>query len=616
MLLAYFDTTVRYLRLASLQSLDRIASMLTGCHGLRHADLQVRCRAAYSLLRITEGLEPKAFLLLSHVNKFADIILHTGSFLGFGNNVKPQLQQSLLTESAELHLLEATSLITRPKPLAALTSVVPHREWDKASYVSGTQEEQEEQQRQLQQRQLAVLHELSSVLVKQVQTFLSHKDMNRFASEIAEATAHKISCLASLAKGLTSRSLAEHSSMFEHAAMVVVAACNSLGGHAVVRAKTVIFLHRMVAMLGSDVLKLLGHMYPALLQHSDSTDTDHVVQVLNQVMVEFQSQSRPLIDAVFGITCDKFEDLLQRFETAQMENRWFAEQASRSALAGLGIAADGNREPIAEAPHIDLERATLQRQYVVFLQHVVTQNSEVVLLSPANQHRLEGVLAHLLGAIRGQGIKVNLPTSPSNGSLSPNARNKTSEMPRISIQASLPMRKCAIAALIGLCKAWEPAALQDTQRAPTLPLQLVHAFRNFMFDKALPLCLGGMVTGYSLDSWSQGNSDSSTGSSLSSFGNSLQRCEVPGLRLNLADAQTQNIVLEVGSLLHTATQAYGKEHMVGYLQQALPLFGWGANSTQALLNLIMDSGLNGISTAAQLMPFKEHFKKIFRSCTN
>ena len=70
-LLAYFDVTVRYLRIANLQSLDRIASVLTGERGLRHPDLQVRCRAAYCLLRVTEGLEPKAFLLLSHVNTFA-----------------------------------------------------------------------------------------------------------------------------------------------------------------------------------------------------------------------------------------------------------------------------------------------------------------------------------------------------------------------------------------------------------------------------------------------------------------------------------------------------------------------------------------------------------------
>jgi hypothetical protein len=70
-LLAYFDATVRYLRIASLQSMDRIASVLTGQRGLRHPDLQVRCRAAYCLLRVTEGLEPKAFILLSHVNTFA-----------------------------------------------------------------------------------------------------------------------------------------------------------------------------------------------------------------------------------------------------------------------------------------------------------------------------------------------------------------------------------------------------------------------------------------------------------------------------------------------------------------------------------------------------------------
>ena len=70
-LLAYFDTAVRYLRIATPQSLDCLAAVLTGPRGLRHPELQVRCRAAYCLLRVTEGLEPKACVLLSHVSTFA-----------------------------------------------------------------------------------------------------------------------------------------------------------------------------------------------------------------------------------------------------------------------------------------------------------------------------------------------------------------------------------------------------------------------------------------------------------------------------------------------------------------------------------------------------------------
>ena len=80
-LLAYFDTAVRYLRIATPQSLDRLAAVLTGPRGLRHPELQVRCRAAYCLLRVTEGLEPKSCILLSHVSAFAGTFLFHYSLL-------------------------------------------------------------------------------------------------------------------------------------------------------------------------------------------------------------------------------------------------------------------------------------------------------------------------------------------------------------------------------------------------------------------------------------------------------------------------------------------------------------------------------------------------------
>jgi len=498
---------------------------------------------------------------------------------------------------------------------------VPSKEWDKAPQVTGSQEEQEEQQRQLQQRQLSILHELSNVLVKQVREFAAHTDIDHYGNELAEATAHKISCLASLAKGLTSRLHAEHTSLFEHAAIAVVSACHSFGTYGVVRAKTSVFLHRMVAMLGSGVLDLLGHMYPALLQYSDNADTDHVVQVLLQAMVEFQSQCGPLADAVFGLTCDKYEELLQRFEAAQMENRWIAEQSSNATLAGLGLTNGANREAITEAPHIDLERASLQRQYIVFLSHVCTQGCEAILLSPANQHRLEGVLAHFLRAIRGEGVAVAvaLPNAHSNANAASASTRKVSEVPRISVQAGLAMRKSAIFSLVGLCKAWEPAALQDSQRMNSLPPQLVHAFRNFMFEQALPLCLGGIATGYTVEGGSRAPAEVSLNSSARENMPTLtnghnHQGDIPGLRLNLADAQTQNIVLEVACLVYQVILAYGKEDVTGYLRQALPVFGWGHSSMHALQSLIMEAGTSGAGSLIQIIPFKESFKKIFRTC--
>lgn len=512
--------------------------------------------------------------------------------------------------------MEATSHIIKPCSTTSLVSKTG-KIWDEATILTGSPEEQEEQQRQLEQQQLAVLHELSTVLVKQIHALLGHADIESLTAEIGDAVAHKISCMASLSKCLVTRLKPEHMSLFEPAAMAVSAACHSLGSLANVRAKVVVFLHRMVAMLGVNVIDLLGHIYPFLLQYSDATDTDHIVQVLNQALVEFRDRCGGLLDAVFSRTCEKFEDLIRQFEMTQMQNRWVVEQSSNATLNGLGIAvADSNHPPVVtEAPHIDLERASLHRQYVVFLQHVATQGCEAVLLSQSNQHRLEGVLSLLLRAIRGEGLGGQLLTPPDSpiGAGSGGPR----EIPRISVQAGLQMRKSAIASLVGLAKAWDPGALQDSHRAASVSPQLVHAFKNYIFEQALPVCLGGIATGYTVRSRGDGTDSIENAASTASnqSDDSDANTSDPGLELNFADAQTQNIIVEVGSLVYVSIAAYGKDEMICYFQSTLPAFRWGPQSSQALLNLVHSTNdATRVSSGQSIIQFREAFKKILRDC--
>ena len=130
-------------------------------------------------------------------------------------------------------------------------------------------------------------------------------------------------------------------------------------------------------------------------------------------MKDFNSRCGGLVDAVFNSTCDKFEYLIRNFELNQMQNRWIVEQSSNNTLSGIiGINLNNSNSMgmgvVPEAPHIDLERASLHKQYIVFLSHVMTQECQTVLLSQTNQHRLESLLGHLLRAVQGDGIVVQL----------------------------------------------------------------------------------------------------------------------------------------------------------------------------------------------------------------
>jgi hypothetical protein len=185
------------------------------------------------------------------------------------------------------------------------------------------------------------------------------------------------------------------------------------------------------------------------------------------------------------------------------------------------------------------------------------------------------------------------------------------------------MRKSAIACLVGLTRAWEPIALQDAQRASNVSAQLVHAYKNYVFEQALPLCLGGIATGYTVDTGASadgGNAGTCTSSSAASEGSGAdQNSKIEntvGLVLNLQDAQTQNIVIEVASFVYAVVGAYGKEDTVRYLQNALPAFNWGSHATQGVLNLIMTTN-NDVGSPQGGQPyavFRDSFKKIFRDC--
>ena len=94
--------------------------------------------------------------------------------------------KSLLTESAELHLLEATSHIVKPCAAQSITQKLSGKVWDETPILSGSAKEQEEQLQQLEQRQLVVLHELTSVLVKQIQALLAHTQIKQFGEDIAK----------------------------------------------------------------------------------------------------------------------------------------------------------------------------------------------------------------------------------------------------------------------------------------------------------------------------------------------------------------------------------------------------------------------------------------------
>ena len=82
--LNYFELSARYARQSTVESIGRVAHVLIGAHGMRCADAQVRCRAAYFFLKVVECAGDSASKLLPIVGSFAGThmcIQHLSTYL-------------------------------------------------------------------------------------------------------------------------------------------------------------------------------------------------------------------------------------------------------------------------------------------------------------------------------------------------------------------------------------------------------------------------------------------------------------------------------------------------------------------------------------------------------
>ena len=568
-------------------------------------------------------------------------------------NTQFRIPQSHVSESAELHLLEATSLITKPRGCHYFTEIDPNKpliatrtpssrdgtpssaNQDKNSLkpkgsgntsgMNGGQGHAEDydvssldiqQQQQIQQHdseQLSVMQQMVEILMSQISLILNHPCLEKFPEEFADMVSHKISSLASLSKSVNMRE-GERGQLFQEGAVAIVNVCNALGQFASIRAKVIMFIHRMVNTLGDTTISMLEAVYPTLLQYSDTTDVNETVQLVNQVMIEFGETCLPFIDTLFGPTLDRYQAVIAAFEDTQRQEKWQAEQSSAQTFNGLGMSPHLSQDTIVtEAPHIDLERASLQKHYLHFLQHVCQYKCHMVLLSDTNVHRLDYLLQQIVHGLRGSGIacpqyqdndgnkdsedKYHNQQQGGNGNAVQNANSTKFQVPRISASNGLPLRRIALNAVISLVEVWNPnsTALNNYDNKN----DIIEKFQYFLFDHVLPIVLGGYISGVSTDN--------------------VQDFHV---MLDLKDGQSQNVILDVAQLLHNCLLCYGYDAISNYLHQALPAFGWGPQASQGLLQLVtqvnanVNSGEAGSMNVMQsLNNFKDQYRKIVRNAS-
>ena len=466
----------------------------------------------------------------------------------------------MLSESAELHLLEAIGLITSSTYCYFEGDVTGEIDNNSSAALLKQQQKQVEVQLQLRQRQ-QTLEEVIRLISGHIHSLLSFPQLNKYTEEIGAVVAHKVSSLSSLAKGHSYQSRAKHPDTtfdaaisFDAAASAAVAASTTLGRIAAVRGKCVIFHHRMIMCAGLRSLEALSHSVPLLLSYCDSRavdtskeggginltegNSDEVLQLLNQAMLEFQGAALITVDACLTPALKKCWSL-----SAELEKNAYVPVPHTQCDVSRTGSSDVLKIEV-EAPHFQAERISLQKQSLVFLQHISTQQCDQALYSERN--------SSLLTAIFDDEILVGLQGGRG----------------RISAAGGIPLRKAATGTLTGLVKAW--LSIPSTH---PIPSSLAAALWSFMKEKALPTILRSCTDGVSLD---------------------------------LRDAAAQAYLVDVGTFLWTlSSPTCQEEQLRTYLTDALPALGWSHNAASILMNML--------AAQTPLGTFKENFKKFIRS---
>jgi len=322
-------------------------------------------------------------------------------------------QAAILNEPSELYLLESVGLMTSHALQGSSVTAAPQ-----------------------------LLVDMVGMVVKQIGALLHHPQRDQYPKEVGDAVAHKVASLGSLARGhrpgsgtaATAPTAAVAGPVFLETAEAVASVMEDMGAHPSVRVKCMVFIHRVVNILGATILPYAGRCLAKYLETATVTDVDQAITLLNQLIESFTAQAMYVVDGFLGPILDKLTEL--------------------HGVAGT----QGMTETQTAA-----DRLALQKLSISFIQHISASPCVGVLVSARNSPRLSTILDSVMATLTGVGGGTAV--------------------------ASAPLRRCALGTLTNLVKAWGSGSGSGGGDAlavdPALKARLVTVIR----EQALPAIL-------------------------------------------------------------------------------------------------------------------------------
>jgi len=318
----YYDIAVRYASILRSDSnlLSKVLSAMSGSQGIQHSHPRVRSRSCYLLLKLVKEMGPvlRPFVVTA-VGGIKEMISRQQTELQSGDILNLFETMGILIGKTQLSLSDQKEYL--------IAVITPH--------------------------------------VSSINDLISSSELIRDPETFGEVLATLIAAISSLSKGF-SKPCAEIKSIMMETVPILLAALKALPSDERVRVKTIVTLHRMILVLGHDILNPITPFLQILIFHCSYNDITDVTQLLNQLCSKFKSSVVQTINAAVIPFLQKCHSIIPE--------------------------KDNNNEI---APHLDTEQLLVRKLGFVFLQHIVSKKATKVLVSEINKPNLENVLAEM-----------------------------------------------------------------------------------------------------------------------------------------------------------------------------------------------------------------------------
>lgn len=354
--------------------------------------------------------------------------------------------ESFLPEQAEMHLLEAVGLITS----AGANGDTSGSGGDRAG--SGGVDPSQ---------QLSLLEEILSAVVRQLLSLMDDEDsLVQYGQQLSEFAAWKFGSMAALIRGHSPKTHGGMSAeLFLKATLTVVPVLTEFGKHKVSRSKGIVLFHRIVASVGSRVIEPAVECLPTYIEWAEASDIEFPLQLVNQLMVEYGTSDKQedilvMVDGMLAMILDKLGSLYGELQAAALE----AAEIAKRKLPG-----EDDEDEVVDTSLED-EKASIQKQYLTFLQHVAGKGCHPAFLSDRNIERFPDILTSIVSGLRG------------------------GEDDGITATTGLSLRRPAVTCLSQLTKEW---IRDDSNVHPDVE----HLLLSFLCENAFPISFGACCDG-------------------------------------------------------------------------------------------------------------------------